>query len=507
MCWLRQRYIKKGGTACVPPWYVKWVCDGGLEVEVAFAFAYFAEVALDALFEFFLAEGLGEFIEEGEAFGLGFGASVVLEVFAEGEHGVGFAELLDEAGFGEVHEVGTHTAFAVAAGAEAGDVAAVDHHADDLVERAVVAEGELGAGFLVVALVHTAFTSVVAAGVGFGSGTDLAGTVFDQLVAHGGALAGGDDDAGVGHGDADDGHNLHEVFVVDGMGQVFGQGEGSAFGGLDAGEADGVGAAPIVFLKVAGMLHHGKDFEAVVGEAEEDTDAHIVDATFLSTVHAGEAVEVVAFWGAGGVEFGVFHGVVGFLEADIGADAFGFELGEVLHAHGSQFDVDAADGAAFLVLGGIAAADGLDHVVGIVAGALATDEEGAFVSHAQEVESFLLNLVHGENFAAQLLIVATEAAIDAVVDTGVARVDGGKEHKAFAVDFVLAVLGSVENLLDVGLVLDAEQFGYVLQVESFQFAGFVEDIVQFRLGGNIVLQQSVQLIAVDEILVSHKQKI
>ena len=45
---------KKGGTACVPPWYVKWVCDGSLEVEVAFAFAYFAEVALDALFEFFL---------------------------------------------------------------------------------------------------------------------------------------------------------------------------------------------------------------------------------------------------------------------------------------------------------------------------------------------------------------------------------------------------------------------------------------------------------------------
>ena len=54
MCWLRQRNIKKGDTACVPPWYVNWVCDGGLEVEVAFAFAYFAEVALDALFEFFL---------------------------------------------------------------------------------------------------------------------------------------------------------------------------------------------------------------------------------------------------------------------------------------------------------------------------------------------------------------------------------------------------------------------------------------------------------------------
>ena len=31
-----------------------------LEVEVAFAFAYLAEVAFDTLFEFLFAEGLGE---------------------------------------------------------------------------------------------------------------------------------------------------------------------------------------------------------------------------------------------------------------------------------------------------------------------------------------------------------------------------------------------------------------------------------------------------------------
>jgi hypothetical protein len=191
------------------------------------------------------------------------------------------------------------------------------------------------------------------------------------------------------------------------------------------------------------------------------------------------------------------------LEADVGADAFGFEFGEVLHAHGSQLNVDAADGAAFLVLGGIAATDGLDHIVGVVAGAFATDKEGALVSHAQEVEGFLLNLVHSEDFATELFVVATESAIDAVVYTGVAGIDGGKEHKAAAVNLVLAVLGGVEDFLDVGFVFDTEEFGDIVKVEPLEFSGFVEDVVQFGLGGNVIVKQIVKLVAVNEILVSH----
>ncbi len=102
------------------------------------------------------------------------------------------------------------------------------------------------------------------------------------------------------------------------------------------------------------------------------------------------------------------------------------------------------------------------------------------MSHAQEVEGFLLNLVHGEDFATELFVVATESAIDAVVDTGIAGIDGGKEHKAAAVNLVLAILGSVENLLYVGLVFHTEQFGHIVEIEAFQLAGFVEDVVELR---------------------------
>ena len=219
-----------------------------LEVEVTLAFAYLAEVALDTFLEVFFAEGLGKLLEETQAFFLGGGAGIVLKILAEGEHGVGFAELLDETGLGEVHEVGTHTAFAVAARAEAGDIATIDHHADDLVEGAVVAKGELGAGgtrLLVGLGSGVVALLVVAAGVGLGGGTDLADAVFHQFVAHLGTLAGGDDDACIGHGDADDGDNLHEVLVADGVRDVLGKAEGRAFGGLDAGEADGVGTTAV----------------------------------------------------------------------------------------------------------------------------------------------------------------------------------------------------------------------------------------------------------------------
>ena len=207
---------------------------------------------------------------------------------------------------------------------------------------------------------------------------------------------------------------------------------------------------------------------------------YIVDAAFLGAIHTGEAVEVVGLGRAGGMELGVFDGVVGLLEADVGADALGFELGIVLDAHGCELDVDAADGAAFLVLGGIAAADGLDHVVGVVARAFATDKEGTLVAHAQQVEGLGLNLVKGKDFAFQRLVVTTETAVDAVVDTGVASIDGSKEHKAAAINLVLAVLGGVENLLYVGLVFHTEQFGHIVEIEAFQLAGFVEDVVELR---------------------------
>ena len=287
------------------------------------------------------------------------------------------------------------------------------------------------------------------------------------------------------------------------MRNVFGQTEWCALGRLDARETDGMGAAAIVLFEVAGMFHHGKNLETIVYETKEHTDSDIVDATLLSAVHAGEAIEIVGLGSACGMELGVFDRVVGLLETDVSADALGFEFGKIFNAHRRKFDVDTTDGTAFLVLGCIAAAYCLDHVIGVVAGTFATDKQCALMTHAEKMECLGLNLVESEDFAFQSLVVATESAINTVVHTGVAGIDRSKEYEAAAVYLVLTILGSVKDLLYVGFVLDTKELGHIVKVETFELACLVEDVVKLRRCRCVVVKHSVQLVAVDEILVSH----
>ena len=125
------------------------------------------------------------------------------------------------------------------------------------------------------------------------------------------------------------------------------------------------------------------------------------------------------------------------------------------------------------------------------------------MSHAQQMKGLGLNLVECKDFALQRLVVTAETAVDTIVHTSVAGVDWSKQHKATAIDLVLAILGGVENLLYVGFVLHTKQFGHVLEVEAFELAGFIEDVVELRLCRCVVVEHSVQFVAVDEILVSH----
>ena len=74
---------------------------------------------------------------------------------------------------------------------------------------------------------------------------------------------------------------------------------------------------------MAGMFHKGKNLKAVVDQTEKYADAHVVNAALLCAVHAGEAVEIVGLGGACWVELGIFDGVVGFLEANVCANALG----------------------------------------------------------------------------------------------------------------------------------------------------------------------------------------
>ena len=141
--------------------------------------------------------------------GAGLGRGVIQQVLHQRAQGVGRAEVLDEAGDGELHELLARAAEPIAGGAETGDVAVDQQFADHGVQRADVAELELLAlGGLRLAGLGVSAQLDAAAGV------DLRDAEGQNLAAHGRRLAGRADQAGVGNRQPQDGHQPLEIGVA-----------------------------------------------------------------------------------------------------------------------------------------------------------------------------------------------------------------------------------------------------------------------------------------------------
>lgn len=112
------------------------------------------------------------------------------------------AAVLDLAGLAQAHEAIAGAASAVAGGAEAWDVAHAHEPLHDFIEGAVVADVKLGGVFFF------RFWLYIAANAGAGSAADLADADVQRTRADFLVLAGGDDHAGVGNGNADAGRDL-----------------------------------------------------------------------------------------------------------------------------------------------------------------------------------------------------------------------------------------------------------------------------------------------------------
>jgi len=69
-------------------------------------------------------------------------------------------------------------------------------------------------------------------------------------------------------------------------------------GWAHARDAERVGARPVLFFQVVGVLQHGEALEAVVVQPEEDPQPHVVQAPSHGPIHGQEAVIVVALGAA-----------------------------------------------------------------------------------------------------------------------------------------------------------------------------------------------------------------
>ena len=265
-------------------------------------------------------------------------ARVFPQVLGQGGHGVGGAVVLDLAGLGQVHEVLAGAAQPVAGGAERRYLAHLQEFADDLFQRAVVADAEL----LLVEVLH-AVTLAVATDLDAGAPVDLRTAEVEQLAAQFSGLARGEDHAHIGHRQAQDGDEPLEVGVAQ---RVLGL-EGAVAGVLEAREGEGVRADPEGLLQVDGVGQQRQGLETPVVEAEEHAQAHVVAARFHGPVLPVEPPQEVRL-GPALVDAGVGGPVVGLLEDLIGAYAGVLDQAVSLHVQGRAVDVDAADLAAVL---------------------------------------------------------------------------------------------------------------------------------------------------------------
>ena len=268
-------------------------------------------------------------------------------------------------------------------------------------------------------------------------------------------FAGGDDHAGIGHGDADAGDDLLEDVVGQAVVKDVGV---DVVRVLDARHGDGVRAHAVHRLQVLGVHEQAGKLVLILLQAEEDAQAHVVDAAGHGAVH-GLGVVVVVVLGAGGVQLQVALLVVGLLEEDVGADAGLLEHAVFLDGGGRDVDVHAADGAV-LVLDGVDGADALQDVLdGVVDRVLAGLDGQALVAHVLQGDDLAPHVLLAELDAGDVLVLAVVGTVDAAVDAVVGEVERREHHDAVAVEGELDLLGELIHLLHLFGDLAGQQHG------------------------------------------------
>ena len=279
------------------------------------------------------------------------------------------------------------------------------HH---LIERPLVGHVEL-------LRVVRAFRFRVAAHARAGRAADLGHAEVEQPAAHRLALAGGDDDAGIRHRQADAGGDLFKDLVGDAVVKLVRIDVRRA---LEPRHADGVRAHAVHGLQVLRVHDEPGELVLVQLQAEQHAQTHVVDAALHRAVHRLSVVVVVVL-GAGGMQLQIALLVIRLLEEDVGADARVLEPAVVFHRSRGDVHVHAADGAV-LVVDGVNRFDALEDVLdGVVLRVLSRLDRQALVAHVLQRDDLLPDLLLRQLAARDGLVLhvirTVHAAVHAVV--------------------------------------------------------------------------------------------
>ena len=378
---------------------------------------------------------------------------------------------------------------AVAGGAEARHVAVLHELSHDRIEGPYIAEFEL-----------LAFHALGIAGLGVAAdldaaaGVDLRDPEGHHLAAQGGLLACRQDQAGVGHRQAQDGDQALELVIADDAGAL----EGRPGGRPQPREADRVRADAVALLQEPRVGDQPEGVETPVGQADQGADADVVAAGLHGTAEAVEAVEEVALAGVGRVHAPVGLVVVGLLEDLVGADAHGLEGAVAGVVERCGVDVHPADLAVALA-GVVDRAHAFGHEGGVVLRVLAEDEDEALVPFLLQGDHLLDEFARGQGAPHRLVVVSAEAAVPAGVDAVVTDIEGGEQHDAVAVDAPLQLARRREDLRGQLRRLGPQQHGGLRHREGLLLEALGDDLAHLRGGRRRGLQEALDMRIINEV--------
>ena len=237
--------------------------------------------------------------------------------------------------------------------------------------------------------------------------------------------------------------DLGEGVVVDAVVKLVGV---DVVGALQARHRDGVRPHAVHSLEVLGVAEQARELVAVLLEAKEHAQAHVIDAPVHGAVH-GLGVVVVVMLGPRGVKLEVALLVVGLLEEDVGPDSRVLEHAVLLHRSGGDVHVHAANGTV-LVLDRVDRLDALEDVLDrIHPRVLARLDRQALVPHVLQGDHLAANLVLRELLARDVPVLGVVRAVRAAIDAVVGKIERGKEHDAVAVVGELDLSRQLKDLL------------------------------------------------------------
>ena len=232
------------------------------------------------------------------------------------------------------------------------------------------------------------------------------------------------------------------------------------------------------------MHEQPSEFVGIALQAEENAQAHIVDARFHRAVVRFGVVGVVALRSRG-MKFLIALFVVGLLKQDIGTDLGFLELAVVLDRGSCDVHVRATD-RAVLVLDRVDGLKALEHVLDrIVDRVFAQLDRKALVTLVLQRNHFGGDLFLGELLARDRLVLQMVRAVHAAVHAVIRQVERREEHDAIAVMVVLDRARQREDALDARFVFAGQKHARFAVGEPVPFGGFLEDAIDEREVGGI----------------------